>query len=642
MSKRNLALEVRPLIGHRFVIVILAIVITSSGCSGIKSNGFRDWINPQSTADNWDREQAEIPRRAYAADRRLAESMEATTDPQPLSSSPPVHVHDSATGVCDHPDCNLPRVVPKLAFAEPIDYPVTINTPPPSGSQSLLPMLLNNEILNNETRAVKTAARSNVDVANKWQTENPADLPAKRESNPTAAALAKLPEGPNPIRIKSPVARATNATINERETVEAKVTGLEQTQNSTAVSSISSTLNPAPQDAPLTEAVTTQSSRIDRVRINEPNVQAPTVTNVSSTPPKPKQAELPNPIANDQLIKVQLIGIKVDPSQFEFPKPPASSSASAPTSAIPRVVAIPATSTPSKPAVAKTPGGKSPDPQALGNDFRPTIEHNGNGFIPTTPGATASLPIQDPAATVLTKSAKPTQSANAESVAKTTLASPLAKGSGLMTADLKIEQRAEARANTATGLKNQTQSVKPTGSPAALPAIPPSNSKPAAGFVVPVGYIETVKPSPDLKLSHAQFCTEIKGFGQVTPFSVNCFQPKQQTLVYCEVENYHSILEKNSDGATFVTRLRGRFTIDDQRGNVVQSGEFPDIEDVTTRQRRDFYMYFPVTLQNLPAGEYQLSLTVDELTGSGSEKSAAVKPTIRSTSLEPKITFSVQ
>ena len=159
---------------------------------------------------------------------------------------------------------------------------------------------------------------------------------------------------------------------------------------------------------------------------------------------------------------------------------------------------------------------------------------------------------------------------------------------------------------------------------------------------MPVGYIETVKPSPDLKLSHAQFCTEIKGFGQVTPFSVNCFQPKQQTLVYCEVENYHSILEKNSDGATFVTRLRGRFTIDDQRGNVVQSGEFPDIEDVTTRQRRDFYLYFPVTLQNLPAGEYQLSLTVDELTGSGSEKSAAVKPTIRSTSLEPKITFSVQ
>ncbi len=638
MSKRNLVLEVRPLIGHRFVIVILAIVVTSPGCSGIKSNGFRDWINPQSTADNWDREQAEIPRRAYAADQRSAESIAPATDPLPSSSSPPVHVHDSATEVCDHPDCNLSRVVPKLAFAEPIDYPVTINTPPPSGSQSL--MLLP---LNNETRAVKTAAPSNLAVANsKWQTENPADLPAKPESHPTDAALAKLPDGPNPIRIKSPVARSTNATINQREPVEAKVEGLEQSQNSTAVSSISSALNPAPQNAPVSETATTRSSRIDRIRINEPNALASTMTSVPPTPAKTNQAELPNPLSNNQLIKAQLVGIKVDQSQFEFPKPPARSSASAPTSAIPKIVAIPATTTPTMPSVAKSPEVKSPAPQAPGNDFRPTIERNGNGFIPTTPGPIGSLPIQAPAAPALTKSVKPTPSANAESAAKTTPAIPMAEGAGLMTADLKIEQRPEAGSKAATGLKNQPQSGKPTSSPAVLPTIPPSNSKPAASFIAPVAYAETVKPSPDLKLSHAQFCTEIKGFGQVTPYSANCFQPQQQTLVYCEVENYRSILEKNPNRATFVTRLRGRFSIKDQRGNVVQSGEFPDIEDVTTRQRRDFYLYFPVTLQNLPAGEYQLSLTVDEPTESGSEKSTAAKPTIRSTTLEPKIKFSVQ
>jgi hypothetical protein len=44
----------------------------------------------------------------------------------------------------------------------------------------------------------------------------------------------------------------------------------------------------------------------------------------------------------------------------------------------------------------------------------------------------------------------------------------------------------------------------------------------------------------------------------------------------------------------------------------VQSGVFPQIEDITVRKRRDFYLYFPITFKNLPTGSYDLKLTIRE------------------------------
>ena len=52
-----------------------------------------------------------------------------------------------------------------------------------------------------------------------------------------------------------------------------------------------------------------------------------------------------------------------------------------------------------------------------------------------------------------------------------------------------------------------------------------------------------------------------------------------------------------------------------EQGRVVQQAEYPVVEDVVRKRRRDFYMYFPVQLKRLPVGSYRLELLVEDLGG---------------------------
>lgn len=112
-----------------------------------------------------------------------------------------------------------------------------------------------------------------------------------------------------------------------------------------------------------------------------------------------------------------------------------------------------------------------------------------------------------------------------------------------------------------------------------------------------------------LKVLNGAFCTEITGFGQFKPFANTNFRAGQRMLIYCEVENYQS--EQRS--ANYHTTLQGSFVIVDQQGRAVQEGEFASVEDVSSTERSEFYMYFPVRLEELPAGEYQFQLSVKDL-----------------------------
>lgn len=146
-------------------------------------------------------------------------------------------------------------------------------------------------------------------------------------------------------------------------------------------------------------------------------------------------------------------------------------------------------------------------------------------------------------------------------------------------------------------------------------------------------HIERKPEAPALQLVNSQFCTEIKGFGQVTPFLSTRFKSNQRTLVYCEVENYHSQMRATEKGNEYVTRFRGRYQIIDTKGNVVQSGQFPEIEDVTVRKRRDFYLYFPITLKNLQPANYGLNLAIEESTpnSTGSDSIRVAEQTLQFT-----------
>jgi hypothetical protein len=152
-----------------------------------------------------------------------------------------------------------------------------------------------------------------------------------------------------------------------------------------------------------------------------------------------------------------------------------------------------------------------------------------------------------------------------------------------------------------------------------------TNSNPATeeGLAYLRRAVEQMESIAGLRLTRPSFCTEVNGFGQVTEFPTSQFSSSQRVLLYCEVENYKSAEMRTERGSKFVTRLRGNFVIIDEQGNEVQKGDFPIVEDVASRKRRDFYMYFPIGFNNLPTGDYKMGLLVEDLTAG---KQAMLQP----------------
>ncbi len=130
----------------------------------------------------------------------------------------------------------------------------------------------------------------------------------------------------------------------------------------------------------------------------------------------------------------------------------------------------------------------------------------------------------------------------------------------------------------------------------------------------------------NLKIESGAFCTEVSGYGQFKTFASDVFESGQKVLVYCEVENYNSVQQNSASGPTFHTRLRGSYAIYDADGHAVQQAEFPVVEDIARRRRRDFYMHLPIGIGDLSNGDYELHLLVEDL---GGNKTASLTPPLR-------------
>lgn len=138
--------------------------------------------------------------------------------------------------------------------------------------------------------------------------------------------------------------------------------------------------------------------------------------------------------------------------------------------------------------------------------------------------------------------------------------------------------------------------------------------------------VEELESLAELRVTNGLFCTQISGFGKFKPFSTSTFSGSQRMLIYCEVENQTSVAVNNGIGAQeYRTQLQGSYVIYDRDGQAVQKEAFTPINDVARNRRRDFYVYFPMQLKQLPAGEYRLELMIEDLHGS---KTSTLKPGI--------------
>jgi hypothetical protein len=114
-----------------------------------------------------------------------------------------------------------------------------------------------------------------------------------------------------------------------------------------------------------------------------------------------------------------------------------------------------------------------------------------------------------------------------------------------------------------------------------------------------------------LDLKNLMFCEKVESFGWYTEFPRAEFTPKQQVILYVEVQNFAA--EEKSTNA-FETELQGSYQIFDGEGNIVDERQLPLDREVCRNFRRDYFLAYRIYLPaELAAGRYRLELTIEDL-----------------------------
>jgi hypothetical protein len=116
----------------------------------------------------------------------------------------------------------------------------------------------------------------------------------------------------------------------------------------------------------------------------------------------------------------------------------------------------------------------------------------------------------------------------------------------------------------------------------------------------------------NLEVRSAAFCTSVESFGVITKFAAPQFRPNQEMLLYCELDNF--VAEPVKDG--YETQLQGSYEIVDSAGRRIADQLLPVDSDVCRNQRRDYFIAYRIYMPSqIPAGRYQLKLTIEDMKG---------------------------
>jgi hypothetical protein len=115
-----------------------------------------------------------------------------------------------------------------------------------------------------------------------------------------------------------------------------------------------------------------------------------------------------------------------------------------------------------------------------------------------------------------------------------------------------------------------------------------------------------------LEIRQMAFCTEVESFGSFTPFTSYRFQPDQDVLLYCELDNVAA--DEVKDG--FETQLQGSYEIIGPQGERMVDRMVHMPKQRTGHRLRDYFVIYPLRLpKQLPAGSYRLELTIEDMIG---------------------------
>lgn len=113
-----------------------------------------------------------------------------------------------------------------------------------------------------------------------------------------------------------------------------------------------------------------------------------------------------------------------------------------------------------------------------------------------------------------------------------------------------------------------------------------------------------------LELRKLAFCERVEYFGWYTEFPRNEFRPKEQVILYVEVDNF-SAEKKGPEG--FETELQGSYQIFDERGQIVAERQLPLDRETCRNFRRDYFLAYPIYMPDqISPGRYRLELTIED------------------------------
>jgi hypothetical protein len=118
-----------------------------------------------------------------------------------------------------------------------------------------------------------------------------------------------------------------------------------------------------------------------------------------------------------------------------------------------------------------------------------------------------------------------------------------------------------------------------------------------------------------LELKNLVFCERVDYFGWYTEFPRKEFQPKQQVILYVEVENFAA---EQKGPAGFETELQGSYEILDASGQIIASRQLQLDKEICRNYRRDYFLAYRLYMpENITPGRYRLELTVEDLKARG-------------------------
>lgn len=117
--------------------------------------------------------------------------------------------------------------------------------------------------------------------------------------------------------------------------------------------------------------------------------------------------------------------------------------------------------------------------------------------------------------------------------------------------------------------------------------------------------------SSKLEIKNLVFCERVDYYGWYTEFPRYEFQPRQQVILYVEIENFAA---EYKPPAGYETELHGSYEILDASGQIVASRQLPPDKEVCRNYRRDYFLAYRIYLpDNIAPGRYRLELTIEDL-----------------------------